>query len=256
MRGLPPRARSVAPDPAEDVEDVRERVNRAAEQARSEDRARRLGRLSAPYESGGEGPHAISSGIGDPGGQSYGTWQLNQAMVRSFVDSDDARRWSREFRGLRPATPRFNAAWRRVAAREPDAFEDAQYAFIRREHYESLARRVTRSTGLDVGSLGDTVRNVVWSTSVQQGWNTRLRTFVRAVGAVDRQFRRDDPRYAEALIREVYESRIDQALRQSRSYAEKGDVDEARTFENVARRRLPMEMDDALRMYRDERQAQ
>jgi hypothetical protein len=218
-----------------------------------EDRAHRLGRLSAQYETQRGGPGTVSTGRGDPGGRSYGTWQLNRRMVEAFVGSNDAQRWARELQGLSPATPEFDAAWRRIAAREPEAFENAQYGFIRRENYENLANNVRRSTGVDLDSFGDTVRNVVWSTATQQGTVERLRSFTTAIRQADQHMRRNDPRYGELLIRNVYRARIEQALRQSRMHVGRGEHDRARTMQNVATRRLPNELTDALRMYQSER---
>jgi hypothetical protein len=238
-----------------DIVDAAARIATAAPRAPTaaqpiEDRAHRLSRLSHHEESGSGGPGTISSGIGDPGRKSYGTYQLNQTTVGSFVTSDLAVAWSREFHGLRPGSGQFDAAWRRVAAREPEAFEDAQYAFLRRENYSRLVERVRRSTGLDVEALGATMRNVVWSTATHQAWNTQLRTFERAVTRADQRFRRDHPRYGEELIRQIYLERIDHSQRESAQRSNRG---EARTARNLATGRLPREMNEALQMYRRER---
>jgi len=42
----------------------------------------RLGDLSSKYETGGNGPTTVSSGKGDAGGVSYGSYQMIAATVR------------------------------------------------------------------------------------------------------------------------------------------------------------------------------
>ncbi len=59
-----------------------------------------LGSLSEQYESGGRGPGTVSLGRGDPGGVSYGTYQLSstRGTVRQFVNEF----YPTQFRGLVP----------------------------------------------------------------------------------------------------------------------------------------------------------
>lgn len=73
-----------------------------------------LGQTSAKHESSGRGPATISTGKGDHGGVSYGTYQLSSKVgtVQKYLS------WSHyknEFSGLMPATPVFDAKWRELA---------------------------------------------------------------------------------------------------------------------------------------------
>lgn len=111
------------------------------------------GALSARHESGGAGdPGAVSSGTNDPGGISYGKHQYSSArgITTRFVASPEAQRWSSDFDGLLPGTPRFSQKWREVAAKNRMAFGAAQDAFTGRTHYDAAVRGVVRSTGLNV----------------------------------------------------------------------------------------------------------
>src|SRR4051812_387517 len=51
----------------------------------------RLGVLSAKFETGGRGPGTVSSGRGDPGGVSYGSYQMSskRGVVGRFVNQAD-----------------------------------------------------------------------------------------------------------------------------------------------------------------------
>lgn len=163
-----------------------------------------LGRLSARYETGGRGPGTISSGVGDPGGVSYGSYQLatNRGRPQEFLQAN-GRAWAAEFGGSAPATPGFNAAWTAVAKRDPDRFHQAQHEFIRATHYEPQVARVMRDTGADVCGRSRALQDVVWSTAVQHGPGTdavvtAIRNLARAGG---------DAQSDEPLIHEIYAER-------------------------------------------------
>ena len=90
-----------------------------------------LGSLARAYEAP-NGPGTVNDGRGDPGGASYGSWQLSTAagMPQAFLRADGAG-WAPYFRGMRAGSPAFNAAWPRATAPNPIAFENAQRAFVR-----------------------------------------------------------------------------------------------------------------------------
>ncbi|MFN9550895.1 MAG: hypothetical protein ACK56Q_11515, partial [Pirellulaceae bacterium] len=75
--------------------------------------AESLGKLSEKYESGGRGPATVSSGVGDPGGVSYGTYQLASKIGRA--DEFVREFYPKEFDGLKGGTPEFTARWKRLA---------------------------------------------------------------------------------------------------------------------------------------------
>jgi hypothetical protein len=133
----------------------------------------KLGVLSERYESRGDAA-AVSSGAGDAGGASYGLYQLTSknrdgsagGRVAEYVAQS---RYGAVFSGKTPGTPEFTAAWRAVAAREPAAFGDEQWAFIKATHYDPLASRLRTTLALDIDLRSNALRQVVWSTAVQHG---------------------------------------------------------------------------------------
>jgi LysM repeat protein len=151
-----------------------------------------LGALSSKYETGGRGPGTVSSGIGDAGGVSYGSYQMtsrpNGGTVARFV-RDPAFPWLARFAGLTPGSPEFSAAWRALAAEQPEAFFTAQHDFIKETHYDPLVRRTLAEDGLDVTRRSPAVQDVVWSTAVQHGPNTPVvhRAIVAAGGTATLQ---------------------------------------------------------------------
>lgn len=178
----------------------------AAAPANTDDQ--RIGGLSERYESGGRGPGTVSSGAGDPGGVSYGTYQLagNMNRPQEFL-ANEGRRWAAEFGGAAPGTAAFTAVWRAIAAREPEAFEAAQHDYIQRTHYQVQADQVETRTGVNVTDRSAALRDVVWSTAVQHGPETQV--IARAIANVRAQgvTPADGQTYDRALINAIYDER-------------------------------------------------
>ncbi|WP_375402434.1 LysM peptidoglycan-binding domain-containing protein [uncultured Sphingomonas sp.] len=119
----------------------------------------RLGGLSEVYESGNRGSGTVSPGTNDPGGVSYGVYQLSTkaGTMQSFMRNEGAR-WAGELAGA-PGSRTFSDGWRAIAAREPEAFRAAQHSFIQRTHYEPALAAVAGRTGLDLNGRHSAVRD-------------------------------------------------------------------------------------------------
>jgi hypothetical protein len=206
----------------------------------------RLGQLSERFESGGRGVGAVSSGSGDPGGVSYGVWQLSSraGTAAAFVAAEGAR-WDAEFGGTMPGSAAFTAAWKRIAAREPEAFAEAQHGFIRRTHYRPAVDAVRRRTGLDLDTRHPAVRDVTWSIAVQHGGAADI--LVAAVAAADAGLDRRATAYDRRLVDAAYDQRSAYVLR----VAARSSAGVRRTLENMARSRYPAEHAAALAMLED-----
>ena len=166
--------------------------------------AEELGKLSAKYETGGRGPGTVSSGAGDPGGVSYGSYQMASKMgVPTRFVTQAGFRWGQDFRNLTAGTSQFTAVWKRIAAAETDAFQAAQHAYIKKTHYDLLVAKILGDDKLDVNTRSGALQNVVWSTAVQHGPGTPI--VHRACGNVSCPT--TDPRYDELLIRAIYAER-------------------------------------------------
>ncbi|GEM_PF-399898 len=168
----------------------------------------RIGALSEQYETGGRGPGTVSSGAGDPGGVSYGTYQLagNRGRPQEFLAAE-GRQWAAEFGGASPGSASFTATWKAIAAREPEKFEAAQHDYIQRTHYQVQLDKVKTDTGVDLSTRSAAIRDVVWSTSVQHGPETGA--VVKAMARVEGQglTPADGQTYDRALINAIYDER-------------------------------------------------
>jgi LysM repeat protein len=167
-----------------------------------------LGALSEQYETGGRGAGTVSSGNGDPGGVSYGTYQLagNLGRPQQFLAAE-GRAWASEFGGAGPGSASFTATWKAIAAREPEKFEAAQHAYIQRTHYDVQVGHVQTATGLDLSTRSAALKDVAWSTSVQHGPETNA--IVKAMAKVEAQGTKpsDGETYDRALINAIYDER-------------------------------------------------
>jgi LysM repeat protein len=163
-----------------------------------------LGGLSAKYETGGRGPGTVSTGVGDPGGVSYGSYQMatKTGTAGRFVSQPDFP-WRLEFQGLQPGMQAFTAKWKAIATTEPIAFQAAQHEFIKKTHFDLLVGKVRNDDGLDVTTRSRTLQDVVWSTAVQHGGNTSIVHLALATVEVDQTH----PDFDRKLISAVYAER-------------------------------------------------
>lgn len=145
-----------------------------------------LGKTSEKYESGGKGPGVINdykgAASGDYGGASYGCYQLASYLpplmpngkARPSAMNSPLSKYIRESRfkgilmGIKPATPEFDAAWKKVAAEHEKEFREDQHDYIKRMYYDVMMSNLKRA-GIDLANYGAAVQDLVWSTAVQLG---------------------------------------------------------------------------------------
>ena len=163
-----------------------------------------LGTLSAKYETGGRGPGVVSTGAGDPGGVSYGSYQMATKMgtVARFIGQAGFP-WAADFAGLTPGTAQFTAVWKKIAAEQTAAFQHAQHAFIKATHYDLLCAKIKTDNGVDINTRSRAVQDVVWSTAVQHGGATPI--VGRAIATLGCGC--EDPTYDKQLICAIYAER-------------------------------------------------
>lgn len=166
--------------------------------------AEELGSLSAKYETGGRGPGVVSTGAGDPGGVSYGSYQMASKMgvVQKFVGQAGFP-WAKDFQSLAAGSVQFTAVWKRIAAEQTAAFQSAQHEFIKRSHYDLLATKVLAEDALDVNARSRALQNVIWSTAVQHGGASSI--VHRAIANLSSTS--SDPAFDQQLISAIYAER-------------------------------------------------
>jgi hypothetical protein len=161
-----------------------------------------LGKLSEKYESGGRGPGTVSTGKGDPGGVSYGTYQLASKIGRA--DQFVQRYYPDEFKGLKGGSDEFTKKWKELAEKDPKGLRANEHAFIKETHYDPQVSKLDKELKLDVSKRSAAFRDVVWSVAVQHGPNTDI--IVTAARSLLKDAKLDDVT-DEALLRAIYAER-------------------------------------------------
>lgn len=165
-----------------------------------------LGKLSERFETGGRGPGVVSTGVGDAGGRSYGSYQMTSrpggGRAREFVSQPDFRFRGR-FVGLEPGTDAFTRAWKELAQAQPDEFHREQHEFIKRTHFDKLVKKIRTEDGLDVLTRSHALQDVIWSTAVQHGPGSGIPHRALATVGVDP----GDPAFDRQFIKAVYAER-------------------------------------------------
>ena len=129
-----------------------------------------IGSLSRKWESSNLGPGTISSAVGDPGGKSYGIYQIssNHGYLENFL-RNEASTFKHYFQGLEIGSKAFDQAWKAVARSHPRQFSSSQHDFIERTHYKVFIKRLKNQIDFKVENYSPVLKDVIWSTVVQHG---------------------------------------------------------------------------------------
>jgi len=162
-----------------------------------------LGFVSEKYESGGRGVGTISNGKGDPGGKSYGKYQLasKTGTLNTYLKKSG---YSKQFAGMDIGGKEFDAKWKYLAKNDKN-FEESQHDFIAKTHYLPAINHAAK-LGFPVDDRR--VQEMIWSGSVQHGGIKKILTNVakhvdvRRAPAEDiiRQYYKDRKTYAVSAI--------------------------------------------------------
>lgn len=126
------------------------------------------GAVAAKYEGSGAG--TVSSGAGDAGGKSYGTYQLARGNIKAFLDSSG---YSKQFADLPVYSAQFDAKWKELGKNDP-AFADAQQKYIGLTHYAAMNNTLEKQGLGQLEMRGPAVQEAIFSTGVQYGPGTNV----------------------------------------------------------------------------------
>lgn len=179
---------------------------------------------SDPYAVG-----AISSGRGDFGGKSYGTYQLSstQGSLEQFVNSS-SNPFRNEFQGLQVGSQEFDNKWREVSQRDNARFGQAQESFQEREIWGPQLRQFETNSGIDLSTKDDRFQDIVVGSINQYGSiaSTSQANYLRSQGGqslssneagrllqdyklsnVDRNFRSSSPAIRQGVRNRIRQER-------------------------------------------------
>ena len=155
-----------------------------------------LGILSKKYEAPG-GVGTVSTGVGDPGGVSYGSWQLSTNAGTLGAYLKDTPEYAKFFGNAKPGSPEFTQRWKEIAKADPKGFEKSQHDFLYKKNFKGVLDYAT-SKGMDTSSR--TIQNVLWSQAIQHGLKGNKTIINDALKDVD-------PKNNEEVIKAIYQSR-------------------------------------------------
>jgi len=135
-----------------------------------------LGKYVAQFESGTSGPTAVSTGKGDRGGVSFGTYQL-ASFGKAVADSNLKTFWNKYYGSKYPnAIPgqnnSFIETWKSEARRDPDAFHANEQDFMYDEYYQPQ-KNVLHGV-VDPDTHSRSAQESTWSTAIQYGAHTHV----------------------------------------------------------------------------------
>jgi hypothetical protein len=157
-----------------------------------------LGTLSEKYESGGRGSATVSSGIGDPGGVSYGTYQLASALGNA--DRFVRLHYPTEFEGLKGGSPSFTDTWKKAVAKDPEQFRRNEHEFIKKTHYDPQVKLIESTLKVDIDARTRAFRDVIWSCAVHHGPHSKI--ILTASKNIDLHSKHSDGDWIKAIYQE------------------------------------------------------
>jgi hypothetical protein len=217
---------------------------------------RPLGWLSKSEEVGDRGPGTVSSGIGDKGGPSYGSFQLSSESrngAASNVEQFVRKYYADQFAGLEVNSPMFQQTWNDLGqgANARD-FHAKQHRFIQNTHYDPVVRDLQDDLGIDPVLRSAALQNVIWSTAVQHGRKGGSQIIEAAIRCLARSKPLADL-IDEDIIRAIYAERArSDAQGKLVQFKSKETSDETRA---TVARRFRREQAAALTALADERQS-
>ena len=126
-----------------------------------------FGKVAAYFESGGD-PGRVSTGNGDPGGKSYGAFQLSskQGSLQRFLNQTG---YIKNFQGLdlNNPGPEVDQAWQSLAQTDPQ-FIAAQGQFAKSAYFDPH-QKMLKEAGIDLSGKGRAVQEMILSTANQYG---------------------------------------------------------------------------------------
>jgi len=142
-----------------------------------------LGDLSGKYESNGD-PGCISDGYGDPGGKSYGEYQLssNAGSLQAFINwLSNGDHPSLSCLGQHElCSDDFDSTWKMLADNYYDEFKQAQHDYIKQAYYDPAIAALA-NFAWHIENHAEVMQDVVWSRSVQYGPGNIIDMWTQAV---------------------------------------------------------------------------
>lgn len=131
----------------------------------------KAGELTIKYECNNRGPGFISSGSnwGDPGGDSYGCYQIEtrKGTMADYLNTVDDK-FTKALHAYAINSTGFKNLWRKMAKEDPVGFKQSQFDFLANKpngHYDGIKH--AKSLGWNTNNLA--MQSAIFSTVNQSG---------------------------------------------------------------------------------------
>ena len=171
------------------------------------------------------GVGAISSGKGDKGGKSYGTFQMpsnpfkagEKSKVQLFVEKGLPSQYQKYFKDskgqfYKAASPEFDAAWQSVGRFDNKGFGEAQQSYIYKGDKKNIGLNkyftgFKKDTGQDIDSFSDKSRNIL-EGGINQLGGLHAGHVRRAAAERDKALKNNQPFTEDDFMRAVIKSKL------------------------------------------------
>lgn len=147
-----------------------------------------IGYYVAEFESGDKGPAMISSGKGDAGGVSFGTYQLASYKQSVTTKGDLPKFWNKyyasQYPGVSPGdNAAFKSAWTSAVNANPTQFQQNEVSFMYDAYYRPIRNDLISSIGLDPDTQSRGFQELCWAMSIQFGSKSAANKISTALGS-------------------------------------------------------------------------
>ena len=133
-----------------------------------------VGKHVKQFESGTKGSSTISSGTGDYGGVSFGSYQFPSYKKAVTTDGSLPEFWNKYFAaqypGVQPGDNQaFKNAWLDAVNKDPAGFFNKEHAFIAAQYYTPVSSKLASNGVGDPTQYNRAAQEAAWSSAVQYG---------------------------------------------------------------------------------------
>ena len=141
-----------------------------------------IGKYVKKFESGSKGSSAISSGTGDYGGVSFGSYQFPSYKKSVTTEGNLPAFWNKyyasQYPGVQPGNNEaFKKAWLDAVSKDPTGFFNNEHAFIASQYYTPAVNKLVEYGVGDPGKYDRSAQEAIWSSAVQLGPGSAAKLF-------------------------------------------------------------------------------
>jgi hypothetical protein len=137
----------------------------------------KIGDYVKSFESGSSGPNAVSGGLGDHGGMSFGTYQFasfgKANASGGMLDQFWKKYYGSKYPGVQAGSnTAFKEAWIKEANANPEQFAANEWEFMKDYYYKPMLNNIKSVLNPDKHSRA--AQEMTWSTAIQYGMNSNV----------------------------------------------------------------------------------